>query len=56
MDITNFFTQGSSKKRDLSDQLNNGKESKKPRKGSLEVLHVLSSSAMEDVFPNSLKA
>lgn len=56
MNITIFFTQGSSKKRDLSHQVNNDKDSKKPRKGSLEVLHVLSSSAMEDVFPSSLKA
>ena len=40
MDITNFFTQGSSEKRQLSDQSENGDETKKPR---------------EDVFESSLK-
>ena len=48
MEIFFFFTRGGSKKRDLSNQLKNGNESKKRREGSLEDLHVLNSSVLED--------
>ena len=56
MDITNFSTQGSSKKRELSNQSNNGSVSRKTREIDLEDSHVLNSSALEDVFVSSLKA
>lgn len=54
--ITIFFRQGGSKKKDLSDLLNNSDEFKKPREDSLEDSLVLKCSALGYVFAGSLKA
>ena len=51
-----FFTRVGSKKRDLTDQSNNGDELKKPRDSSLKDSHSLNSSTLEDVFASNLKA
>ena len=50
MDISNFFPRASSNERELSNHINNGDESKKPREESSVGLDVLNSSALEDVL------
>lgn len=54
MDISSYFKNGSWKKRDLSDQSNDGEDYKKPREGSLNDFFALNSTVLEDEFTWSL--
>ena len=56
MNIFGYFKSGSSGKRDLSEQSNDGEFCKKPRKGSLNDSIALNSTALEDVFTGSLQS
>ena len=52
----NLFPGKSSKKREVSDQSNNGDDSKTRRDGGFEDLNVLNSSGLGDFFASILKA
>lgn len=52
----NLFPRRSSKKRELSDQSNNGDDWKTRKEGRFEDLNVLNSSGPGDVFASILKA
>ena len=56
MDISSYFKNGSWKKRDLSDQSNDGEDYKKTREGSLNDSFALNSMAFEDVITGSLQS
>ena len=56
MDVSSSFKNGSWKKRDLSDQLNDGEDYKKPREGSLNYSFALNSMALEDVITGSIQS
>lgn len=51
-----MFPRRSSKKRELSDQANNGDDWKTRKEGRFEDLNVLNSSGLGDVFASILKA
>ena len=56
MNIASYFKSWSSKKRDLSDQSNDGDDYKEPREGSLSDSFLLNSTSLEDVFTGSLQS